>query len=111
MERSELALVGLGGFVGAILRHAVSVLVPGAGGTLAANVLGSFVLGVFITTITSRRAQLLLGTGVLSSFTTYSTFAVQTAQLTTMGGLTNVGANYVLGFTAAFLGLVVGRTR
>ncbi|KAB1192576.1 CrcB family protein [Haloferax sp. MBLA0076] len=108
MDRSELALVAVGGFFGATLRFLVAVGIPGTGGTLVVNVLGSFVLGTFVTTVSSRRVQLLFGTGLLSSFTTYSTFAVQTAELTMTGGLLNVGANYVLGFSAAALGLFVG---
>ncbi|WP_411965230.1 CrcB family protein [Haloferax sp. YSMS24] len=108
MDRSELALVAVGGFLGATLRYLVAVAVPGTGGTLVVNVLGSFALGTFVTTVSSRRVQLLFGTGLLSSFTTYSTFAVQTAGLTMTGGLVNVGANYALGFAAAALGLVVG---
>ncbi|CQR51272.1 MULTISPECIES: CrcB family protein [Haloferax] len=111
MDRSELALVALGGFAGAILRYAVSVAIPGAGGTLAVNVLGCFALGTFITSVSSRRAQLFFGTGLLSSLTTYSTFAVQTASLSPMGGALNVGANYALGFAAAALGLAFGGRR
>ncbi|ELZ94933.1 CRCB integral membrane protein [Haloferax mucosum ATCC BAA-1512] len=111
MDRSELALVAAGGFLGAMLRYGVSLVVPGAGGTLTANVVGSFVLGTFITSVSSRRAQLLFGTGMLSSFTTYSTFAVQTASLSMLGGVANVGANYTLGFVAAAAGLAVGRRR
>ncbi|AFK18066.1 CrcB family protein [Haloferax mediterranei ATCC 33500] len=111
MDRSELTLVAFGGFVGAILRYLVSVAVPGAGGTLTANVLGSFILGTFITSVSSRRVQLLFGTGMLSSFTTYSTFAVQTASLSMTGGLVNIGANYALGFVAAAAGIAVGRRR
>ncbi|SEK87852.1 fluoride efflux transporter FluC [Haloferax larsenii] len=111
MDRSELALVAVGGFLGATLRYLVGVAIPGTGGTLAVNVLGSFVLGAFITTVSSRRAQWLFGSGVLSSFTTYSTFAVQTAGLSMTGGLLNIGANYVFGFVAAGLGIALGRRR
>lgn len=104
-------MVALGGFAGATLRYAVSVAIPGAGGTLAVNVLGSFALGTFITSVSSHRAQLFFGTGLLSSFTTYSTFAVQTASLSPVGGALNVGANYALGFAAAALGLTFGGRR
>jgi CrcB protein len=62
-----------------------------------------------VTRLRDPQLQLLLGTGVLSSFTTYSTFAVETATLGATTGAANVGATYLLGFLAAGLGLVVGR--
>ncbi|MFB6122532.1 MAG: CrcB family protein [Haloferacaceae archaeon] len=108
-DRLDPLLVAGGGFVGATLRYGVGLLLPGAAGTLAVNVLGSFVLGALVARVPRRRVQMLLGTGLLSSFTTYSTFAVQTVELGRELGALNVGANYVLGFAAAVVGLVVGR--
>jgi CrcB protein len=55
--------------------------------------------------------RVLVGTGLLSSFTTYSTFAVETAALAPSMGLVNVGANYALGIVAASLGVAWGRRR
>lgn len=107
-NRMDPLLVAAGGFVGATLRYGVDVSLPGVGGTLAVNVLGSFALGVLLTAVRHPRIRTLLGTGVLSSFTTYSTFAVQTASLGPVWGLANVGANYALGFAAALAGLAAG---
>jgi CrcB protein len=107
-SRLDPLLVALGGMVGATLRYAIGVAIAGPPGTLAVNVLGSFLLGVFVTRLRDPRAQLLLGTGALSSFTTYSTFAVETAALGTTLGAANVAATYLLGVLAAGLGLVVG---
>ncbi|SFR34716.1 CrcB family protein [Halogeometricum limi] len=107
-HRLDPLLVAAGGFVGAILRYGVDAVLPGVGGTLAVNVLGSFALGALLTVVTRPRVRVLLGTGLLSSFTTYSTFAVQTAALGPTWGLANVGANYALGFVAAVVGLSVG---
>jgi CrcB protein len=107
-HRFDPLLVAAGGFVGAVLRYGVDVAVPGAGGTLAVNVLGSFALGALLVAVRRHHVRILLGTGLLSSFTTYSTFAVQTAALGPRWGLLNVGANYALGFAAAVLGLSVG---
>ncbi|RDI71561.1 CrcB family protein [Halopelagius longus] len=107
-DRLDPLLVASGGFVGATLRYGVGVALPGAAGTLAVNVAGSFLLGAMLAFAPTRRAQVLLGTGLLSSFTTYSTFAVQTAALGPTWGAANVGANYALGFAAAFAGLAVG---
>ena len=106
-----IALVALGGFVGANLRYAVSLVVTGLGGTLLANALGSVLLGVVLYEaraigVLSPRARTLLATGILASFTTYSTFAVQTAGVSPALMVGNVAANYGLGF----LGVVLGRS-
>ncbi|WP_132056871.1 fluoride efflux transporter FluC [Halorussus amylolyticus] len=112
-----LLLVAVGGFAGAVARHAVAVALP-AGfpwGTLAVNVAGSFALGVVLyeVRLTGRltpELRLLVGTGFLSSFTTYSTFAVETAALSPTFAVANVGANYALGFAAVLAGRAVVRT-
>ncbi|GAA0265388.1 CrcB family protein [Halobacterium noricense] len=105
-----LALVAVGGFAGANLRYAVSLLAPGLPGTLVVNATGSLALGVLVyvaadSDALGERAQRLLGTGFLSSLTTYSTFAVQTAGVSPELMVANVAANYLLGF----LGVVAGR--
>ena len=94
--------VGVGGFVGAVLRWGVGVLVPGAPGTLVVNVLGSVALGALVAVAPSHRTRVLVGTGLLSSFTTYSTFAVETA-LTPEWAAANVLASYALGFGGVLL--------
>ncbi|WP_135805778.1 fluoride efflux transporter FluC [Halorussus marinus] len=107
-----LALVAIGGFAGAVARYAVGVALP-AGfpwGTLAVNVAGSFALGAlsYESRLVGRvgpRTRLMAGTGFLSSFTTYSTFAVETAALSPALAVANVGANYGLGF----VGVVAAR--
>lgn len=112
LERIEpLLLVAIGGFVGAILRSATSTALPGEfpWGTLAVNVAGSFALGVLLyeahlTDLLAPETRLLVGTGFLSSFTTYSTFAVQTASLSPTLAATNVAANYIFGILAVLLG-------
>ncbi|WP_135852202.1 fluoride efflux transporter CrcB [Halorussus salinus] len=112
LERLKpLVLVAVGGFTGAIARYAVAAALPGGfpWGTLAVNVAGSFALGVllFEATLTGRlssETRLVLGTGFLSSFTTYSTFAVQTAALSPRWAVANVAANYTLGFLAVVAG-------
>ena len=112
-----LALIAVGGFVGAVLRHAVALALPTTPlpwGTLVANVAGSFALGVLLyeahlADALSPETRLVLGTGFLSSFTTYSTFAVETAGLDPQLLIANVAANYVLGFAAVLLGRFVAR--
>ncbi|WP_225332982.1 fluoride efflux transporter FluC [Halomicrobium urmianum] len=122
MERSlptgrarRIALVAAGGFAGATSRHAVVLAAPTPElGTLAVNVAGSFALGILLdlarrTDAVSRRARLLLGTGFLSSFTTYSTFAAETAALAPRWAVATVAANYALGFLAVVLAGFLGR--
>lgn len=113
MERTALGvgLVALGGFVGALARHGVDVLagdVTGLG-TLAVNVVGSFALGYLITRSVGARTRLLVGTGAISSFTTYSTFTADAVALGTLGGTAYVAVTYGLGFAAALSGLAAGR--
>ncbi|MGB9964797.1 CrcB family protein [Halobacterium hubeiense] len=107
---AAVALVAVGGFAGANLRYAVSLLAPGLTGTLAVNAAGSFALGALVYAAANsdplgERARRLLGTGLLSSLTTYSTFAVQTAAAPPALLAANVAANYALGF----LGVLAGR--
>jgi CrcB protein len=105
-----LVLVGIGGFAGSNLRYFVDSLLPGLQGTLLVNTLGSFLLGFILyeaiyTNQFTAEARTILGTGFLASFTTYSTFILETFQ-TPKWALLNIIASYVLGFT----GVLIGRT-
>jgi camphor resistance protein CrcB len=103
--------VALGGFVGATLRYGVDVLagdITGVG-TFIVNAIGAFALGVLVTQAADRQTQLFVGTGLLSSFTTYSTFASDAVALGTVTGSVYVAASYGVGLTAAAAGLVIGR--
>lgn len=118
LARAEpLVLIAIGGFLGAVLRYAVALALPATvlpWGTLAANVLGSFALGVLLyeahlAGVLSAETRLVVGTGFLSSFTTYSTFASETATLAPPLAALNVGLNYALGFAAVVCGRWVAR--
>jgi CrcB protein len=102
-------LVGVGGVVGATLRYAVGLVVPGLAGTLAVNAAGSLALGALVAESRhaghfADRTHLLAGTGLLSSFTTYSTFVVESAGAAPALLVGNVVATYVLGFAGALAG-------
>lgn len=104
-----LALVGIGGFAGSNLRYLIAGILSGPPGTLVANAIGSFVLGFMLyeamySGLLSDRTHLVGATGFLSSFTTYSTFALQTALVSPVWMLVNVFANYALGFGGVLLG-------
>lgn len=95
--------------MGAASRYGVSAVIPGLSGTLTVNVTGSFVLGVvlygsILSDAYSRKMRFLVATGFLSSFTTYSTFALKTVEGAPLVAIANVLANYVLGFVAVFIG-------
>ena len=103
------SLVAVGGFAGAALRHGVGLAVTGPSGTLVANVVGCAVLGGLLHEATlggrlPRSARLLLGTGLVSSFTTYSTFAVEAATAPPGTAAGYVLATYGLGLIGVLLG-------
>ena len=81
--------VGLGGFLGAVLRYSVDLLPFCRDGfpvkTLCVNVIGSFALGLLYAAAAHKDFSpvllLFLGTGLCGGFTTFSTFAVQSCRL------------------------------
>jgi fluoride exporter len=114
----------LGGAVGTGARYLLSGwLARAAGpgfpwGTLAVNVIGSFLLGLIMqvalgTDLLSPTLRLTLTTGVMGGFTTYSTFNYETLQYLQqsdwlMGSL-NLSVTVVACLAAGSLGLVAGR--
>ncbi len=99
-----LALIGIGGFAGSNLRFLSLSIFSEIGAVLLVNVLGSFALGFLVyeaqyAGIVDRKSRLVFTTGFLSSLTTYSTFAVQSALAANPLWLVAiVTANYGLGF-------------
>jgi CrcB protein len=118
-------LVGTGGFVGAILRYAVSGIVQRMAGssdfpygTLVVNVCGCLAIGVLTGVAETRQiidaeARMFLLIGLLGSFTTFSTFGYETLALLRDGALLRAGMNVTLqvglGLAAAWSGLVFSR--
>ena len=94
-----LALVAAGGAVGTALRELLMLAVPPVAeipvATLGINVLGAFLLGALLETLARRgpdvggrrKLRLLLGTGALGGFTTYSSLATDTSLLIIRGHL------------------------
>ena len=76
-------LVGTGGAIGALCRSYVGQRVNSTYpfGTLVVNVVGSFVLGLVTFSGVGGDVALLVGTGACGSFTTFSSFSVETFQL------------------------------
>ena len=120
---AEIALVAIGGAVGVAAREAIVLAVPAVNGIpvaiLAINVVGAFLLGVLAEALlragedsgSRRRARLLVGTGMLGGFTTYSALAADGAVLLAADPLAGVGytvGTLVLGALATFAGIAAG---
>jgi CrcB protein len=111
-------LVAVGGFFGAISRYGIGLWANHRPsrlpwGTLAVNLIGSFLLGVIVGSHVGGIVLLLLGTGYMGAFTTFSTFKVESIQL---GRAKDWGAlaayllvSYGTGLLLAFAGFWLGR--
>jgi CrcB protein len=110
--------VGVLGGLGAIARFLVDGLVSaraGGGfpiGTLAVNVSGAILLGLLAGLAVHGDALLLAGTAVLGSYTTFSTWMLETHRLAEDGqgaaALANIVISLALGIAAAALGRWIG---
>jgi CrcB protein len=117
----DVMLVGIGGFFGASARHLLGtwlMLASGQGrfpvGTLVVNVLGCALIGVFAAfaehlPALNGPARMLLVTGVLGGFTTFSAFGLETMLMLRRGDAALAGvyvaASLVLGLAAVWLGM------
>jgi len=117
----DLVLVGAGGFIGASARHWLGTWLMLASaqhrfplGTLAINVLGCALIGVFAAfaehlPALNGPARLLLVTGVLGGFTTFSAFGLETLLMLRRGDAllasAYVAASVLLGLAAVWLGM------
>jgi len=106
------ALVAAGGAVGTTARLMLGMLVADApGGALLANVVGALLLGVVTALLPASDLRLLLGTGLLGGFTTYSAFAVDVVLMwgdSPVSAAGFIGASLLGGLLAAAVGLRVG---
>lgn len=121
---TQLFSIAAGGALGALLRFWVSTGVYAAFGrgfpygTLAVNVIGSLLMGFLfvlfmdrITVSAELRAAILIG--LLGSFTTFSTFSIETLNLIEQADFLKAGLNMLISVTACLLaawaGVVIGR--
>ena len=101
----DCLLVGLGGFIGTVLRYLIGLLpVETEFGfpfkTLAINVIGSFAIGLIVVLAAKSksldpRVILMLKVGVCGGFTTFSTFAYETVGLMQNGSV-GIAVSYIL---------------
>lgn len=119
-----ILFVGLGGFFGAVARYLFDVRITtfaGAGfpwGTLVINAVGSFFVGLLFALVVERaalsadlRGPLMIG--FLGSFTTFSTFMLESWRMVEdgfwVGGLANIGVSVIVGLVAVVGGVALGR--
>lgn len=115
----------MGGALGANARYLVASWATTQWGTqfpvatLLINVSGSFVLGVYLTLATERftghpAVRLLVATGFLGAYTTFSTFSVEALHLIETGdaaaGMSYVVSSVVLSIVAVAIGMIVAHT-
>lgn len=115
--------VALGGAAGAAARYGVAQWAGARWGwtfpwgTLVVNVTGSLAIGLLMALLIGRGAdpayRLLLVTGFLGGYTTFSAFSLETLSLleTRRYGeaALYIGGSVLLGLVACFAGLAVGR--
>lgn len=121
----KMILVGVGGFIGAVLRYAVSGWVHTISrdtsfpsGTLTVNLIGCFLIGLLYYLAQSRGLfspewRLVLFIGVLGAFTTFSTFGNETLMLVQNAeqalAIFNVALHVILGLLAVWAGQLLGK--
>lgn len=122
-DRRELAAVFAGGALGALARAGLEELAAPDPGewpwpTFIANIVGAFLLGVFVTRLLERvpvssYRRPLLGTGFCGGLTTFSTMQVETLKMLEHGhyGLATayLAASIVVGLFAVYLGTAMVR--
>ncbi len=120
-------LVGIAGIIGTLLRYVLGLwvqqLVPQTSfpvGTLAVNLVGCFALGWFFQWVMDKnrispRVRTSISTGLIGSFTTFSTFSVETVQLFRQGlwgsGIAYVGISMIGGLCLVWMGTAVADRR
>jgi CrcB protein len=117
-------LISLGGAIGTGARYLIALETPRILGiafpyaTLTVNVVGSFLIGAIMhvgltTNLVSPDLRLMVTTGIIGGFTTYSTFNFETMEYLRQGSYSlaglNVAATLLLCLLAGALGLTLAR--
>ena len=121
----NIVIIGIGGCVGAIMRYLVAggvhALFKTAGfplGTMTVNVVGCLLIGIGGGLMESRQLfspewRAFIFIGILGSFTTFSTFGLETFNLARDGqwlaSFGNLGISLVLGLGAVLVGHTLSR--
>ena len=114
-----LVMVAIGGAIGAVARQQSNQFIMRIWGgefpigTIFVNILGSFIMGLLFELFTSKITisyewRALIFTGVLASFTTFSSFALDVALLTErneyLSAIIYIGGSVILSIGFLFLG-------
>ena len=117
-------MIALGGAAGAIARYEITNLIQHRThvgfpyGTFVVNITGCLVIGLAIGlldehVLANPNWRLLIVTGFVGAYTTFSTFEAETFNAVTTGavavGIANVVASVVLGYLAVWLGVVAAK--
>jgi len=112
-------IIGLGGFIGAILRYWISAwiqsgIVSFPLGTLGVNFIGSFLLALIMYVseyrgLVGMETRLFLTIGVLGSFTTMSTFSFESMKLLEQNQYILFGLNLMGTVTLCLLAVYLGK--
>jgi fluoride exporter len=121
---AHAVIVGVGGFIGSILRYWISGLAHRwihdtfPVGTLLVNLIGCVAIGAFWGLVEygewfKPETRLFVVTGILGGFTTFSAFGFETFALLRdrqyLAAGANIGANVVLGIAAVILGWMAAK--
>ena len=117
--------IAMGGALGAVSRYGVTLGAARLGATgfpyatLTVNVVGSFLIGLFVAWLGGRTEinpalRPLIQVGFLGALTTFSTFSLDAFILLEQGRLTQAGlyiaASVLVCLAACFIGLLAGRS-
>jgi CrcB protein len=120
----QILAVGSGGMLGSIARYIMTRTIDAKAGslfpygTLAVNVIGSFILGI-IFAVAARKTgmdenwRLFFGTGVCGGFTTFSAFTLENfnlLQTRPLIAVTYMVVSVIAGIGAVALGFYAART-
>lgn len=115
---STLSLVALGGAIGASVRYLFGVGAMRFTGPsefplaiLSVNVIGSFLMGVFVVAAAQRGLTYLspfVMTGLLGGFTTFSAFSLETVTLMERGQIGSAAMYVALSVGLSIFGLMLG---
>ncbi|MBT2570511.1 CrcB family protein [Planococcus sp. ISL-110] len=110
----RILAVGFGGMAGALLRAGVYMAVAGGLGLWLVNIVGSFLIGVAAVRLArqSGELRLLVSTGLLGSFTTFSAFSADWfhhLESSIWLGIAFAGSMTVTCIVSAAAGLWIGR--
>jgi CrcB protein len=115
--------IAIGGALGSVARYASTNMVAGwlgahfPWGTLAINILGSFVIGFFAALtgpggrfhlLVSNDARLFVMIGICGGYTTFSSFSLQTLDLIQAGAWLRAGLNVVASVLLCLIAVFIG---